>query len=804
MPAVASSHNLRICPSQDIKSAASGSPSGTSSRSEGSPDTFHGGVQNHRSGGSSPTHVRNRSRGSFYTLGEAVGSSVDLNSAINAGFAYKVADAHKGDARHEEVYEGEDDHTGQEAELIYGLRQNPKRSRRLSDTGTDSQEQVRSSEVLKIKGARIANDHDSSSNPAESRHAAACVGYKKTVFTKLQEKIPAACTECGKEFSSWKALFGHMRCHPEREWRGIQPPPEYSTRTPPKNSMSVKPNSASNSDSKSFIIVKPLQSAPTQNFHTQLKSEYQIKPVRFPTDDAHRTAKMFSCNSEDLSQFPGCLKGNHEEHQWSRCRTQIMLEEEEESDTESIEAAYISDVKEDEDWKSLHVLATLPRGKRSKRSHLTIKSLRSVQDQITTDGVTDEQKCQRTGKEELEMATCLVMLALAGSDNRDEKEKQIGDQEAVLQADEFDAEDNIGDERSLVDQSLMLTWTDRPTYNAGVNQPRLTIDGSSSTIENIVGGESVLKDGEGARYECTACKRIFKSHQALGGHRASHKKVKGCFAKTAGDADAANCSPFIYREGLTGTASFVGAPILTLEGTCRDQSASADYTQPGPLLLDYGRARSDCKSDNLQPGTSIAPATGYNAKTAATERHNFTTASSLSATEGGQLSLLVGGVDSATCRPSKLLVNTNPSKYHQCSICQRVFSSGQALGGHKRCHWAADKTAAMAGTDHHRQIIASRTEITSVTAGRVAASAMAYVAAAPSKLKLFTRTDIAASDMTTQQVKFLDIDLNLPAPMNHFPYEQARGKTNASDRITLNKGHEYNYMGLIVQCFLIE
>ncbi|KAL0397735.1 UNVERIFIED_CONTAM: Zinc finger protein ZAT3 [Sesamum calycinum] len=27
------------------------------------------------------------------------------------------------------------------------------------------------------------------------------------------------------------------------------------------------------------------------------------------------------------------------------------------------------------------------------------------------------------------------------------------------------------------------------------------------------------------------------------------------------------------------------------------------------------------------------------------------------------------------------------SKVHECSICHRVFTSGQALGGHKRCHW---------------------------------------------------------------------------------------------------------------------
>ncbi|CAK9189814.1 unnamed protein product [Sphagnum troendelagicum] len=91
-------------------------------------------------------------------------------------------------------------------------------------------------------------------------------------------------------------------------------------------------------------------------------------------------------------------------------------------------------------------------------------------------------------------------------------------------------------------------------------------------------------NGGGMRmmYQCATCKRIFKSHQALGGHRASHKKVKGCFARTK-------------------------------------------------LPCDY-----------------LTVARGDN---------------------------------------EEMLNAVRKSKGHECSICHRIFNSGQALGGHKRCHW---------------------------------------------------------------------------------------------------------------------
>ncbi|KAE8726161.1 putative F-box protein [Hibiscus syriacus] len=108
-------------------------------------------------------------------------------------------------------------------------------------------------------------------------------------------------------------------------------------------------------------------------------------------------------------------------------------------------------------------------------------------------------------------------------------------------------------------------------------------------------------------FECKACKKVFNSHQALGGHRASHKKVKGCFAARLDrmdDSQAHEEHDDITHEEFLPTKSRT------------------------PLQFDQG--------------TSTTPL-------ASTSKRK--------------------------------------SKVHECSICHRIFSSGQALGGHKRCHW---------------------------------------------------------------------------------------------------------------------
>ncbi|KAK2974989.1 hypothetical protein RJ640_012855 [Escallonia rubra] len=100
------------------------------------------------------------------------------------------------------------------------------------------------------------------------------------------------------------------------------------------------------------------------------------------------------------------------------------------------------------------------------------------------------------------------------------------------------------------------------------------------------------------KFQCKACNKVFNSHQALGGHRASHKSVKGCFA--------ARIDRFSNNDDIV---------------------------------------EEDVISDD--DDFSMAAMSG----------------------------------------------NKRKPQMHECLICHWVFSSGQALGGHKRCHWLMSGSA---------------------------------------------------------------------------------------------------------------
>ncbi|KAH0470496.1 hypothetical protein IEQ34_000219 [Dendrobium chrysotoxum] len=68
-----------------------------------------------------------------------------------------------------------------------------------------------------------SSESSSSSSSSEGRRYAAAAAAAAAEEEDKSTAVQPECYVCGRRFGTWKALFGHMRCHPEREWRGVRP-----------------------------------------------------------------------------------------------------------------------------------------------------------------------------------------------------------------------------------------------------------------------------------------------------------------------------------------------------------------------------------------------------------------------------------------------------------------------------------------------------------------------------------------------------------------------------------------------------
>jgi hypothetical protein len=275
----------------------------------------------------------------------------------------------------------------------------------------------------------------------------------------------------------------------------------------------------------------------------------------------------------------------------------------------------------EEDDEDLALASGWSKGKRSRRAKVAAGTLSELQQSAPS-------------SEEEDLANCLVMLSSS---------RVAQPAAAVVDADQESCASASKDEdrnRLLLPQPISIV----APLAAQMRFP----------APQVVVAQHVPAVPRGL-FECKACKKVFTSHQALGGHRASHKKVKGCFA-------------------------------AKLESSSRTEPQSTATPPPYP------------------PDNSKLSLTAILGETSTTEPKNPYLDDSHINHTGKIVNVGTSEVAAATPAPEMPVADAAPGpsafspfkkkgKVHECSICHRVFTSGQALGGHKRCHWLTSSSA---------------------------------------------------------------------------------------------------------------
>ncbi|KAH7844560.1 hypothetical protein Vadar_029333 [Vaccinium darrowii] len=352
----------------------------------------------------------------------------------------------------------------------------------------------------------------------------------------------AICSLCGKTFPSMKSLFGHMRCHPEREWRGIQPPDQKQ----PPAAKKISP-------SEQIDLIECLRGWSS----TAKRGRKALTPSPTTTDDPPEEEERLQEAVEYLMTLA----------QGDSFDSSASLTHENRVDDHEGRNGKLSEILEDENLvfqsKKRGIEESL--GEYNVGFEYPVKKLKIEELSGSPVAVTPSKNLER-GKGK----------AIAGGEIQDCKEFVEGDETESQKSD-----------YSIPSGNLIVNYKSDGQI--------MKIKKKRKKVKLMDLGRTPGVDKPNPVYKCSTCDKCFTTHQALGGHRSSHNKIR-----------------------------------------------SIHYVEH--------HENSDIHIPNHPPATGVDELK-----------------------ENGEGD---GG--------SKVVAE---STTHQCKICNKTFPTGQALGGHKRCHW---------------------------------------------------------------------------------------------------------------------
>ncbi|CAL0325766.1 unnamed protein product [Lupinus luteus] len=343
---------------------------------------------------------------------------------------------------------GSEDGFGTAINTGYGLRENPKKTWRIADsTGED------------------------------------------TSLTLTTERF---CRECGKGFLSWKALFGHMKCHSDKQ---------RVSNSLVEDQDSVTNNNASSSNNDKMVLLD-----------SQSDNE-AVAPSKRRRSKRRRARYMVASNTNPSSSSLSEVEQEQEEVAMSL----IMLSK------DLSPWSGINSVADFSDNNSAYFQTSSPVQTKIEQMK---KPMLNCSSEIA-------KMINQSGKK-LEFGSCVSgNFYSKGKGSEPLTTKFKSEKAKKFELDYVPALENSEGYRVNGTESVLSKSTITNKYRS-IKTKFLGSELKSNSVQNLADKPSEAAEfnknpHKRGKFECTTCNKIFDSYQALGGHRASHKRNKSCF-----------------------------------------------------------------------------------------------------------------------------------------------------------------------------------------------------------------------------------------------------------------------------------